>query len=56
MKQDSTLIAVIEMSLLCENARHFLALFVGAAVLANNLMIVAALLTKRSSRLRKAAR
>jgi hypothetical protein len=29
------------------------ALFVGAAVLANNLMIIAALLTKRSSRRRK---
>jgi IS5 family transposase len=33
-----------------------LALFVGAAVLANNLMIVAALLIKRSQRQRKAAR
>ena len=32
------------------------ALFVGAAVLANNLMIIAALLTKRSSRRRKATR
>jgi hypothetical protein len=31
-------------------------LFVGAAVLANNLMIVAALLTKRSSHRRKAVR
>jgi transposase, IS5 family len=38
-----------------EGAERF-ALFVGAAVLANNLMIVAALLTKRSSRRRKAAR
>jgi transposase, IS5 family len=32
------------------------ALFVGAAVLANNLMIVAALLTKRSARRRKGTR
>jgi IS5 family transposase len=32
------------------------ALFVGAAVLANNLMIIAALLTKRSSRRPKATR
>src|SRR6202521_2270997 len=38
-----------------EGAERF-ALFVGAAVLANNLMIVAALLTKRLSRRRKAAR
>src|SRR6266581_2069152 len=38
-----------------EGAERF-ALFVGAAVLANNLMIVAALLTKRSSRRSKAAR
>ena len=38
-----------------EGAERF-ALFVGAAVLANNLMIVAALLTKRQSRRRKAAR
>ena len=38
-----------------EGVKRF-ALFVGAAVLANNLMIVAALLTKRSSRRRKAAR
>ena len=37
-----------------EGAERF-ALFVGAAVLANNLMILAALLTKRSSRRRKAA-
>jgi transposase, IS5 family len=34
--------------------RRALALFVGAAVLTNNLMIVAALLTKRSARGRKA--
>jgi transposase, IS5 family len=40
---------------LAEGAERF-ALFVGAAVLANNLMIVATLLTKRSSRRRKAAR
>jgi len=40
---------------LAEGAERF-ALFVGAAVLANNLMIVAALLTKRSSRRSKAAR
>jgi IS5 family transposase len=38
-----------------EGAERF-ALFVGAAVLANNLMIVAALLTKRSCRRSKAAR
>jgi transposase, IS5 family len=38
-----------------EGAERF-ALFVGAAVLANNLMIVAALLTKHSQRRRKAAR
>jgi len=38
-----------------EGAERF-ALFVGAAVLANNLMIVAALLTKRSSRRSKAGR
>jgi transposase, IS5 family len=38
-----------------EGAERF-ALFVGAAVLANNLMIVAALLTKRSKRRGKAAR
>ena len=38
-----------------EGAERF-ALFVGAAVLANNLMILAALLTKRLSRRRKAAR
>jgi IS5 family transposase len=38
-----------------EGAERF-ALFVGAAVLANNLMIVATLLTKRSSRRSKAAR
>ena len=38
-----------------EGAERF-ALFVGAAVLANNLMIVAALLTKRSPRRSKAAR
>src|SRR5260370_800977 len=38
-----------------EGAERF-ALFVAAAVLANNLMIVAALLTKRSSRRSKAAR
>jgi transposase, IS5 family len=38
-----------------DGAERF-ALFVGAAVLANNLMIVAALLTRRSSRRRKAAR
>jgi transposase, IS5 family len=38
-----------------EGAERF-ALFVGAAVLANNLMIVAALLTRRSSRRRKATR
>jgi IS5 family transposase len=38
-----------------EGAERF-ALFVGAAVLANNLMIVAALLTRRSTRRRKAAR
>jgi len=36
-----------------EGAEHF-ALFVGAAVLANNLMIIAELLIKRSSRRRKA--
>src|SRR5580693_4327287 len=36
-----------------EGAERF-ALFVGAAVLANNLMIVAALLTRRASRRRKA--
>jgi IS5 family transposase len=40
---------------LAEGAERF-TLFVGAAVLANNLMIVAALLTKRSSRRSKAAR
>ena len=40
---------------LAKGAERF-ALFVGAAVLANNLMIVAALLTRRSSRRRKAAR
>ncbi|HWN78102.1 MAG TPA: hypothetical protein VNN81_09515 [Bradyrhizobium sp.] len=40
---------------LAEGAERF-ALFVGAAVLANNLMILAALLTKRSPRRRKAAR
>jgi transposase, IS5 family len=38
-----------------EGAERF-ALFVGAAVLANNLMVLARLLTKRSSRRRKAAR
>jgi transposase, IS5 family len=38
-----------------EGAERF-AMFVGAAVLANNLMIVAALLTKRSARRRKATR
>src|ERR1700731_4867792 len=38
-----------------DGAERF-ALFVGAAVLANNLMIVAALLTRQSSRRRKAAR
>jgi IS5 family transposase len=38
-----------------EGAERF-ALFVGAAVLANNLMIVAALLTKQSERRRKATR
>jgi IS5 family transposase len=38
-----------------EGAERF-ALFVGAAVLANNLMIIAALLIKRSSRRRKATR
>jgi IS5 family transposase len=38
-----------------EGAERF-ALFVGAAVLANNLMIIAALLTKSSSRRRKATR
>src|SRR4030088_1419966 len=38
-----------------DGAERF-ALFVGAAVLANNLMILAALLTKRLSRRRKAAR
>jgi transposase, IS5 family len=38
-----------------EGAERF-ALFVGAAVLANNLMIIAALLSKRSSRRRKATR
>jgi len=38
-----------------EGAERF-ALFVGAAVLANNLMIVAALLIKQSSRRRKAVR
>jgi len=38
-----------------EGADRF-ALFVGAAVLANNLMIVAALLTKRSAHRRKATR
>jgi transposase, IS5 family len=38
-----------------EGAERF-ALFVGAAVLANNLMIVATLLTKRSSRRSKATR
>jgi IS5 family transposase len=38
-----------------EGAERF-ALFVGAAVLANNLMIVAALLTKRSARRRKTTR
>jgi transposase, IS5 family len=38
-----------------EGAERF-ALFVGAAVLANNLMIIAALLTKRASRRRKATR
>jgi IS5 family transposase len=40
---------------LAEGAERF-ALFVGAAVLANNLMIVAALLTRRWSRRRKATR
>jgi len=40
---------------LAEGAERF-ALFVGAAVLANNLMIVAALLTRRSPRRRKATR
>ena len=40
---------------LAEGAERF-ALFVGAAVLANNLMILAGLLIKRSSRRRKAAR
>ena len=40
---------------LAEGAERF-ALFVGAAVLANNLMIVAALLTRRSPRGRKATR
>jgi len=40
---------------LAEGAERF-ALFVGAAVLANNLMIVAGLLAKRYSRRRKAAR
>jgi transposase, IS5 family len=38
-----------------EGAERF-AMFVGAAVLANNLMIVAALLTKQSARRRKATR
>ena len=38
-----------------EGAERF-ALFVGAALLANNLMIVAALLTKRSPRRRTATR
>jgi len=38
-----------------EGAERF-ALFVGAAVLPNNLMIIAALLTKRSSRRRKQSR
>jgi IS5 family transposase len=38
-----------------EGAPRF-ALFVGAAVLANNLMIIGALLTKRASRRRKANR
>jgi IS5 family transposase len=38
-----------------EGAERF-ALFVGAAVLANNLMIIAALLTKQASRRRKATR
>ena len=38
-----------------EGAERF-ALFVGAAVLANNLMIIAALLTKRASRRRKQSR
>jgi transposase, IS5 family len=38
-----------------EGAERF-ALLVGAAVLANNLMIIAALLSKRSSRRRKATR
>jgi len=38
-----------------EGAERF-AVFVGATVLANNLMIVAALLTKRSARRRKATR
>jgi len=38
-----------------EGAERF-ALFVGAAVLANNLMIIAALLIKRSACRRKAAR
>ena len=40
---------------LAEGAERF-TLFVGAAVLANNLMIVAALLTRRSPRRRKATR
>jgi len=40
---------------LAEGAERF-ALFVGAAVLANNLMIVAALLTRRSPHRRKANR
>jgi len=38
-----------------QGAERF-ALFVGAAVLANNLIILARLLTKRPSRRRKAAR
>jgi len=41
----------------CEDRRWFIGwLFVGAAVLANNLMIVAALLTRRWPRPRKATR
>jgi len=40
----------------CREGAERFALFVGAAVLANNLMIVAALLTKRSPRRSKAAR
>jgi IS5 family transposase len=40
----------------CRAGAERFTLFVGAAVLANNLMILARLLTKRSSRRRKAAR